>query len=109
MSASELTCMICEREHPAWFAPNDLWNTVMRLPDGSDRYPFTCPTCFAILAEGAGVATIFELRATPVEAQQDAPRDEMLVRWTQRSDGEWEKAGVYFVSKPDAAPEGAEK
>lgn len=58
----ELLCMVCRRDHPVWFAPNDLWNRVMRCPDGSDRFPFVCPTCFARMASDAGVADAFELR-----------------------------------------------
>ncbi len=61
-SARELKCMRCEAEHPVWYAPNDLWNKVVRRQDGSDTWPFLCPTCFAVLAAEAGVCTAFELR-----------------------------------------------
>ena len=69
--ARELLCMICGKEHPVWFAPNDLWNRVMRREDGSDLYPFVCPTCFAVEAERQGYATMFELRVAP--AEQEGP------------------------------------
>lgn len=48
-------CMKCNQEYPVWFAPNELWNPVMRNADGSDRYPFICPTCFAMEAELRGI------------------------------------------------------
>lgn len=57
----ELLCMICDHEYPVWFAPNDLWNRVVRRPDGSDEWPFLCPTCFANLAVERGVDTPFIL------------------------------------------------
>jgi hypothetical protein len=53
--------MICDRDYPVWFAPNDLWNRVVRLPDGSDRWPFLCPTCFGMKAVEVGVDTPFIL------------------------------------------------
>ena len=57
----ELLCMICDRDYPVWYAPDDLWNPVMRLPDGSDRWPFVCPTCFTLEATKAGVDIVFKL------------------------------------------------
>ena len=48
-------CQICKVEYPVWFAPNELWNKVMRLSDGSEPQQFVCPTCFAIKAEKAGI------------------------------------------------------
>lgn len=63
--------MICDRDYPVWFAPNWLWNKVVRLPDGSDRWPFLCPTCFAMKAIEAGVKIVFELRPAPVIIEGD--------------------------------------
>jgi hypothetical protein len=60
--ARELLCQVCNREYPVWFAPNELWNAVVRLSDGSDRWPFLCPTCFGMKAVEAGVGTTFVLR-----------------------------------------------
>lgn len=57
----ELLCMICNRDYPVWCAPNDLWNRVVRLPDGSDRWQFLCPNCFAVKAEECGAASMFWL------------------------------------------------
>lgn len=54
----ELLCMVCGVEHPVWYAPNDIWNAVMRWPDGreaSEKIPFICPTCFVIEAERRGI------------------------------------------------------
>lgn len=53
----ELLCMKCGKEHPVWYAPNDIWNAVMRQSDGSDRIPFICPTCFAVEATEYGADT----------------------------------------------------
>jgi hypothetical protein len=57
----ELLCMVCNREHPVWAADNDLWNSVLRRPDGSDEYPFLCPTCFMVLAADRGAETSFRV------------------------------------------------
>lgn len=51
----ELLCQICDREYPVWFAPNKLWNAVMRNSDGTDKFQFVCPLCFALEAERAGI------------------------------------------------------
>jgi len=55
----ELLCEICDRDYPVWFAPSDLWNRVIRggTKGGDEMYAFLCPTCFATLAEIAGVET----------------------------------------------------
>lgn len=57
----ELVCSLCGVDYPVWSAPNDLYNAVMRLPDGSDRLPFPCPTCFARMAAESGVGSRFRL------------------------------------------------
>lgn len=54
---SEGSCDRCERAYPVWFAPSDVWNRVIRLPDGSDQFPFLCPLCFMMLAEQRGYVT----------------------------------------------------
>lgn len=54
-------CMICRHAYPTWSADNDLWNATVRKPDGSDEYPFLCPTCFANLAVEREVETMFRL------------------------------------------------
>ena len=54
----ELSCELCHRDYPVWYAPNDLWNKVMRAPDdreASEKHAFVCPTCFAMEAERQGV------------------------------------------------------
>lgn len=60
-------CMECGKEHPVWFADNELWNEVVRRPDGSDRWPFLCPTCFTVKSVEAGVDPIFRLTAAVPE------------------------------------------
>lgn len=49
-------CQLCSKEYQVWYADNELWNPVMRLDDGSDVYPFLCPTCFMNIAEVSGIA-----------------------------------------------------
>jgi len=49
----ELLCMICDKDYTVWYAPNDLWNKYIRLPDGSDTYDFLCPNCFIELVDQA--------------------------------------------------------
>lgn len=53
----ECVCMLCGVDYPVWFAPVELWNRVVRLADGSDRWPFLCPTCFGKRAEADGVVS----------------------------------------------------
>jgi hypothetical protein len=57
----ELLCMVCHREHAIWSASNELWNAVLRRPDGSDEYPFICASCFMLLAVERGVTTMFNV------------------------------------------------
>ncbi len=56
--ARECLCMVCDQKYPVWYAPNDLWNKVMRAPDGreeSEKVPFICLMCFTKEAERQGV------------------------------------------------------
>lgn len=78
-TARELLCMICGAEHPVWFAPNDLWNAVVRQPDGSEEWPFLCPTCFARMTEEKGVGTMFKLSLAE-EASQGTEREEWITQ-----------------------------
>lgn len=55
----ELRCMKCGIEHEVWSARSDLWNAAIRRPDGSDRWPFLCPTCFMREARVNGEGGIF--------------------------------------------------
>lgn len=60
----ELLCMVCHHDYPVWFAPNELWNRVMRTPDGretSETIPYICPTCFGLKAHAMGVRGAFML------------------------------------------------
>lgn len=50
----EGVCDVCRCAYPVWFAPNALWNKIMRRADGSDIYPFICLNCFAHIAENEG-------------------------------------------------------
>jgi hypothetical protein len=51
MSLEGTPCADCGETYSIWYADNDLWNAVMRLPDGSDRAAHVCPRCFLIRAE----------------------------------------------------------
>lgn len=56
----ELLCQLCNQEYSVWFAPNPIWNQVMRYPDGreaSEKYHFVCPNCFIKIAEKRGLKT----------------------------------------------------
>lgn len=49
-------CDRCKGPNPAnWHAPSPLWNTVMRIYGGDERYPFCCPTCFVVTARELGI------------------------------------------------------
>ena len=61
----EQICEVCSDVNPVWFAPNDLWNRVMRYPDGreaSEAIHFICPNCFIKQAARLGIAPTYELR-----------------------------------------------
>lgn len=63
----ECLCEVCQLEYPVWFAPNELWNAVMRWPNGreiSEKIGFICPTCFAKEAKEKGVKTTGFMLAT---------------------------------------------
>ena len=50
----ECLCMLCDKEYPVWYADNEIWNAVMRYPDGreaSEKIPFVCISCFIKEAE----------------------------------------------------------
>jgi hypothetical protein len=51
----ELLCEYCLADYPVWFTPNKFWNKVIRREDGTDRWQFLCPSCFANLAERMGI------------------------------------------------------
>lgn len=62
----ENTCGRCGEPNVSWAAPSPLWNQVMRGGDINATELFdgiVCPTCFAILAEKAGVADRWRLSA----------------------------------------------
>lgn len=65
----ERTCGRCGGPNTPWVAPSPLWNAVMRGGDinGTDAHNgIVCPTCFAILAEQAGIADLWQLSAKRV-------------------------------------------
>lgn len=46
----ELLCEDCNREYVVWYAPNEVWNKVMRPQGSTPNEPFLCPSCFAFRA-----------------------------------------------------------
>lgn len=69
----ELLCMVCDRDYPTWFAPNDLWNRVMRREDGWDRYAFICPSCFGMEARAAGIDGVFKFSVEERDVEVGPP------------------------------------
>lgn len=52
-----------------WFAPSPLWNEIMRggSINGTEEFSgIVCPTCFAVLAEEAGIAFHWRLDALDI-------------------------------------------
>lgn len=67
----ENTCGRCGGPNVPWSAPSPLWNEVMRggdinATDTENHKGIVCPTCFAILAQEAGVADLWRLSAERV-------------------------------------------
>lgn len=65
----EAHCYRCGGPNTAWSAPSPLWNQVMRGGDIDAVEPYNgiiCPTCFAVVAEGAGIAELWRLDAKRV-------------------------------------------
>lgn len=68
-TSPERYCWRCGGPNVPWSAPSPLWNEVMRGGDinGSEIHNgIICPTCFAVLAEAAGVAKLWRLYAERV-------------------------------------------
>lgn len=74
MSAAhpEEICARCGGHNPVWVAPSPLWNQVMRGGDINGREILggvVCPSCFAVLAEEAGIATLWRFSAKVVHVE----------------------------------------
>lgn len=62
-------CHRCGGPNVIWSAPSPLWNEVMRGGDINGPWQYEeiiCPTCFAVLAEKAGIAFGWRLFAEDV-------------------------------------------
>lgn len=64
----EHVCGRCGGPNIPWSAPSPLWNEVMRggdinATDTELHHGIVCPTCFAVLAEQAGIAQQWRLTA----------------------------------------------
>lgn len=68
----EAQCHRCGRQFIGWVAPSPLWNAVMRGGSINGNEPFRgiiCPSCFADLAQQAGIASGWRFHATEVSAE----------------------------------------
>lgn len=76
----ECLCEICNTDYPVWFAPNKLWNKVMRGGE-VEKYNFVCMDCFAREAEEQGIIPT-AWRLTPENTRFDSAQttDEELVQ-----------------------------
>ena len=62
-------CHRCDGPNISWVAPSPLWNAVMRggSINGTELFHgIVCPTCFALLAIAAGIASGWRLYANDV-------------------------------------------
>lgn len=74
----ELLCQLCSRECPVWYAPNEMWNAVVR-----DEHHFLCPTCFTRLAAQRGVQDGFRLTAYDAPAESQALREALRALYVE--------------------------
>lgn len=92
---NERRCQRCHGPNLPWSAPSPLWNQVMRGGDvnGVEIHAgIICPTCFAVLAETAGVADLWRLHAervhVPLQTVTPSGRVWNPQRWM------WEEPGA---------------
>jgi len=72
MDARGEYCRRCGGPNVVWSAPSPLWNQVMRggSINGNEMYEgIVCPTCFALLAEAAGLAEFWQFSAQRVHVE----------------------------------------
>lgn len=96
----ELTCDICGRDHAVWSAPNDVWNAVCRWPDGSDKWPFLCPTCFMNEAEEKGLGSSWRLVPTDALEQANTELASLRAGLEEFVNLEWEPSPTRRGSTP---------
>lgn len=90
----ELLCEICNRDYKVWFAPNALWNEVVR-----DQFNFLCPTCFTNMAAAHGVEyTAFEVRVESNSEAGRAPMDEELAKPVAFQTAVFDKSGMRYTA-----------
>lgn len=90
----EDTCARCEGPNVSWVAPSPLWNAVMRRNNINevDLYGgIVCPTCFTVLAEHAGIAARWVLRARDVKVE---------LQVTTPSGRVWDDVTMLWVEEP---------
>jgi hypothetical protein len=67
----ESSCQRCGGPNRVWYTPSPLWNAVMRggSINGTEEFGgIVCPTCFMVLAEEQGIASMWRLDAQLVHA-----------------------------------------
>jgi hypothetical protein len=65
-------CRRCGHDNPAWSAPSPLWNAAMRGGCINGEWEFgelICASCFMVLAEERGVASLFRVTAEVVNVE----------------------------------------
>ena len=103
----EATCERCGGPNVwSWHAPSPLWNRVMRDPEtGADRWGIVCPSCFAALAEDAGLGGP-PLDGKPRWTWHFGPHEDVSELWIDRDGRQWNAASCLWEARPvPAGPE----
>lgn len=87
----ELLCQLCHKEYPIWYAPNDIWNSVMRDKGGREETPFVCPTCFGKEYEKRYGTCIWEFKVNYIQNTTKDNRAETVQEFLNRKGAELEK------------------
>jgi hypothetical protein len=93
----ESYCGRCGGPNIVWTAPSPLWNAVIRggSINGDEIYGVVCPTCFAVLAEHAGIARGWQLHARKVMVPLETVTPSGRV---------WNEKTWMFDDPPDGTP-----
>lgn len=60
-------CQRCKRPNVVWFAPNHLWNKVVRA---NNQPGILCPICFVELAEAIGIHEVWKVAPNEKSARK---------------------------------------
>ena len=80
----EAVCHDCGGANVVWFAPNNLWNQVVRKSNKAD--PILCPRCFILRATAAGICDAWTVlpETELTELRRDKERVDWLAAWIAR-------------------------